>query len=149
MFAEFKINKIDNSLRAGMAIGDFNLYSGENNLKKNPFLYSHTAYSGGWGNGMLPEGKYVIDRIVGPQDIIEHKNADAYTLFNFGWFFAITPQFKTTRSGFGLHPDGNVKGSLGCIVFPFKDLDSNVFCYNVLKGYMEKKRKIDLNVFRT
>lgn len=31
------------------------------------------------------------------------------------WFLPIKPKFSTPRSGFGIHPDGNVHGTLGCI----------------------------------
>lgn len=32
-----------------------------------------------------------------------------------GWFIPLTPTFSTNRTGFGIHPDGNLPGTKGCI----------------------------------
>ena len=32
-----------------------------------------------------------------------------------GWFLPLTPRFSTSRHGFGIHPDGNLPGTKGCV----------------------------------
>ncbi len=40
------------------------------------------------------------------------------------WFIPIEPQFTTSRDGFGIHPDGNVPGTKGCIGLPASEAGS-------------------------
>ena len=74
---------------------------------------SWNAVSGGWGDP-LPSGLYTVER----------RNVTGYTKSigkgfrdktGKGFFVPLTPQFKTARTGLGIHPDGNVPGTQGCI----------------------------------
>jgi len=50
---------------------------------------------------------------------------------------SLVPQFDTERDSLAIHPDGNIEGSLGCIVFPFESLDENIRCRNILRDLLE------------
>jgi len=55
-------------------------------------------------------------QIEGPRTLAKVPENDPYTdKSGFGWFARLIPQFETERSGFGIHPDGNVPGTRGCI----------------------------------
>lgn len=72
--------------------------------------------TGPYGRGALPTGRYIIDwtNVVPP-------GADGWTgppgmaLFGFGFFVPIRHESDTTRDGLGIHPDGGVVGTKGCI----------------------------------
>jgi len=89
--------------------------------------------SGPYGKGYAPKGMYKAYA-----DQLKHRDEEAYSQFGFGWILPIGPQFKTDRTCICLHPDGNVKGSLGCPVFQFASLDENVRCYNLFRDFFEK-----------
>jgi hypothetical protein len=80
---------------------------------------TYDAVSGPWGLGPLPKGQYVI-RV---RDVVTKSPKAGYTdpLTNDSWFIPIKPNFQTSRSGFGIHPDGNVPGTEGCIGLRGKD----------------------------
>lgn len=81
------------------------------------------AISGPHGKGALPLGRYVIktrNAVVG--GALDHRYEDSVS--NNRWFLPIEPQFSTTRKGFGIHPDGNVVGTLGCIGLASGDANS-------------------------
>lgn len=78
---------------------------------------TYTAVSGPYGLGRLPLGDYEIRRA----SVVEGPDLrPPYCVVENGrtlcWFIPLTPLFPTSRSGFGIHPDGNVPGSEGCIV---------------------------------
>lgn len=71
------------------------------------------AVSGPYGLGPLPDGYYdVLTRhvVTGRMDA---PYQDPKT--GLAFFIPIQPLFDTSRSGFGIHPDGNTPGTLGCI----------------------------------
>jgi len=72
---------------------------------------SWAATSGPWGNGEAPSGMYQI--------LSCYEWAEPHPSYTDGkglcWFAKIEPCFETTRSGFGIHPDGGVEGTEGCI----------------------------------
>lgn len=72
------------------------------------------ARSGPWGKGPLPPGRYHLGKPV-PIDPREPLNAPYVDAKGNAWWCPITPQFTTTRKSLGLHADGGVSGSLGCI----------------------------------
>lgn len=76
---------------------------------------SWPAVSGPHGNGRLPEGKYTIevDRRTGQSTSLGKGYRDRET--GLEWFVPLTPHFSTGRTGLGIHPDGNVPGTLGCV----------------------------------
>lgn len=73
---------------------------------------SWMARSGPWGNGQLPDGLYTIGSAARLPVAGSSSYRDAN---NFAWWCPITPRFATHRSSLGIHPDGNVSGTLGCI----------------------------------
>lgn len=76
------------------------------------------ARSGPWGKGPLPCGKYLVEKPVALDVEPESPYSDG---LGFAWFARLLPQFATERSGFGIHPDGNVPGTKGCIGLMKKD----------------------------
>jgi len=78
------------------------------------------AVSGPYGKGKLPAGEYLITE---PVEI--KSKADKYKPYRdktgFTWWCRIKPMFETERSGFGIHPDGNISGTLGCIGITLDD----------------------------
>ena len=72
------------------------------------------AVSGPHGKGPLPLGQYEIrTRHVVANRSMSNSYEDKAT--GNRWFIPIEPLFNTTRDGFGIHPDGNMPGTLGCI----------------------------------
>lgn len=69
--------------------------------------------SGPHGKGPAPPGIYKVDKPVTIEASDENKPFTDTK--GFAWWAALTPAFETERSGFGIHPDGNVPGSKGCI----------------------------------
>ncbi len=76
------------------------------------------AISGPYGKGKLPQGIYKISR----REITLYSSKVAKGFQDRtgkGFFIPIYPEFKTTRGKqngrLGIHPDGNVYGTLGCI----------------------------------
>lgn len=86
----------------------------ENNRLISPNGKKWPAVSGPYGKGKLPSGQYLITQ---PVEI--KSKADKYKPYRdktgFAWWCRIKPSFETDRSGFGIHPDGNIPGTLGCI----------------------------------
>jgi len=85
------------------------------------------AKSGPWGLGELPPGLYTVGRreITDYTSAIDSAYKDKTT--GQGFFVPIYPQFSTSRgkSGrLGIHPDGNVSGTEGCIGLALGDTRS-------------------------
>ena len=77
------------------------------------------ATSGPWGNGVAPPGAY---RVVRPAAIAPLKVNIPYTdKCGFAWFASLEPLFVTDRKSLGLHADGGVPGTRGCIGLKVKD----------------------------
>src|SRR5688572_10627148 len=73
---------------------------------------SWSAVSGPHGRGALPKGTYRIGAAVA----LDREAPNAYRdRAGFAWWCPITPSFSTDRTGLGIHPDGNVPGTEGCI----------------------------------
>ena len=100
-------------------------------------ILRYPAVSGGWGRGMLEVGNYVIRHASGPKEIASIKEKDAYSLFGFGWFASLVPLFETIRDNLGLHPDGHVPGTLGCVGVIFKTLNENIYCWNTIRSALD------------
>jgi hypothetical protein len=75
------------------------------------------AISGPFGHGELPKGLYVVSR----REITPYSSnigAGYQDQNGKGFFIPIYPQFETFRGQngrLGIHPDGSVKGTKGCI----------------------------------
>lgn len=74
--------------------------------------------SGPWGNGSAPRGAYLMEK---PVALAVKPGEDEKSIApfrdpaGFAWFAHLTPLFQTDRTGLGIHPDGNVPGTEGCI----------------------------------
>lgn len=73
----------------------------------------YKAVSGPYGLGPLPDGFYEVLR----RNVVAHGLGAPYQDPESGlnFFIPLNPLFDTHRSGFGIHPDGNTPGTLGCI----------------------------------
>lgn len=76
----------------------------------------YEVVSGGYGKGPIPNGTYDIERynaVTG--DKATMKSGFINPINGRGWFLPLKPQFTTARHGFGIHPDGNLPGTKGCV----------------------------------
>jgi hypothetical protein len=81
------------------------------------------AVSGPHGAGALPVGTYRVER----NKITPYTASIAASYRDStgrGFFLPIKPTFTTPRDGFGIHPDGGVPGTLGCIGLTAADTES-------------------------
>lgn len=75
---------------------------------------SYAAISGPYRTGALPEGSYTVRvRHVVVGGALSSSFKDPKT--GNAWFIPISPDFETDRSGLGIHPDGGIPGTEGCI----------------------------------
>jgi hypothetical protein len=72
------------------------------------------ARSGPWGRGPLPPGRYVLGKPTALDPEAERNDPFTDEEGN-AWWCPITPQFTTDRKSLGIHPDGSVNGTKGCI----------------------------------
>lgn len=122
MNIEYKIEKVDvlDGFTAPIARGKFRI------IDEDILLIEHRANSGGWGKGPMPKGKYKIISVT-------DQTGEAFTLNGVGWFALLEPQFSTNRTYLGIHPDGNVEGSLGCLAIPFVGPRVSIFIRDTIK----------------
>ncbi|RMF56201.1 MAG: hypothetical protein D6748_14045 [Calditrichaeota bacterium] len=93
-----------------------------------------SAVSGPYGRGRAPEGNYFVTIAgdVTPYTNPRNRNEFCDKLGNC-WFARITPQFPTTRSGLGIHPDfDSDSGTAGCIGVTEPNTER---LYNLLHNY--------------
>jgi len=93
---------------------EFDKSTGELTLVKDGATESlGNALSGPHGNGALEAGEYTLDPSFDvPSD---HMNGGFCDPAGNCWFSRLHPQFETQRSGLGMHPDGNIEGTAGCV----------------------------------
>jgi len=75
---------------------------------------TYEAISGKWGKGALPSGlPYKVKQAVR----LGHDASPAYAdKSGMRWWARIEPDgWECDRTGLGIHPDGNLPGTLGCI----------------------------------
>lgn len=74
---------------------------------------SYTAVSGPHGKGQLPNGTYTVKT----RNVVtgNHLSSSFRAEDGNAWFIPIEPVFSTNREGLGIHPDGGISGTLGCI----------------------------------
>jgi hypothetical protein len=76
------------------------------------------AVSGPYGNGYLPNGTYIAAR----NKMLDKPSGSPYCDKNDKcWMQPMDPNFSTSRTDLGIHPDGNVAGTQGCIGLKDKD----------------------------
>ena len=87
---------------------------------------TYRAVSGPYGKGALPNGSYQVLELV---DLDITEKSKPYCIGDICFWIPLIPDIETARTGLGIHPDGNVKGSLGCIAIESED-DCVLFrCY--------------------
>jgi RHS repeat-associated protein len=82
-----------------------------------PVAQTSGATSGPYGGGPLPPGEYEGEPRGGSNapTVGGQRNRAYCDPVGNCWFAPISPILDTPRSGFGIHPDGNVPGTEGCI----------------------------------
>lgn len=76
----------------------------------------YKCITGGYGLGPIPDGLFEVrvrHAVEGKKNNM--KSGYVNPLNNRGWFLPLNPKFSTSRTGFGIHPDGNLPGTKGCI----------------------------------
>lgn len=87
--------------------------------------------SGGWGKGAAPKGEYsaVSYRV---------EAGEAYSRFGIGFFVHIVPQFETDRTELGIHFDGSVPGTLGCIGLQCSNVEDAIKVRNLFRDAFDR-----------
>lgn len=71
-----------------------------------------SVVSGPWNKGVLPDGEYGVKKF---NVVAASPNPSFKSPSGVGWFIPMQSPITIERSGFGIHPDGNVTGTAGCI----------------------------------
>ena len=72
-----------------------------------------TMVAGGFGSGAPQNGEYTVDTYRNRRKDKDYN--PGMNILGVGFSFNLNPQFETERSLLRIHPDGNNKGTLGCI----------------------------------
>ncbi len=126
-----------NTDRPAMAEGKLDIIEVGTNGKEYTRM-SVDAVGGPYGNGSPPNGDYSVDN---PRK----RSESGFTSDGVGFSFDLNPKFNTKRTHLRIHPDGNNKGTLGCIGLRSYG-EKNLKFYNLLKSEIEKRGSIDLNI---
>lgn len=107
------------------------VYSINNKLLSSPYGEQWEAASGPWGNGALPSGPYTIGHMYryGATGMGSYRDSAGNA-----WWCPISPQFSTPRTGLGIHPDGGVAGTKGCIGLKAYDTSSARYALDISFG---------------
>jgi len=92
--------------------------------------------SGPHGKGELPQGFYSVLR----KHVVVHDLPDSFCYKGVCFFIPIQPKFRTERGGFGIHPDGGIHGTLGCV--GLQNEDNKKFWKRWLKTPMSRRPKL-------
>lgn len=80
------------------------------------FNDEYQVITGGYGKGEIPNGLYNVEVYKAVEgDKFSMKSGFVNPITGRGWFLPLTPKFTTARHGFGIHPDGNLPGTKGCV----------------------------------
>lgn len=81
---------------------------------------AYAAISGPWSAGVLPNGAYGVKKY----NVVD-KGLQAGFICQSGkqFFIPLQQPSNIKRSGFGIHPDGNIEGTQGCIGIVGADAD--------------------------
>lgn len=107
-----------------------------------PVTLQWKCISGTYGLGALPQGEYTIDKCYKLKEI--KGKTEAYQGVAYPWVAKLTPQFETDRTGLLIHPDGNKKGTRGCIGICKTENDTEV--YNIITQLLNRKKELSLLV---
>ena len=93
---------------------------------------SWSANSGPWGNGRLPNGEWIGSNA-------RTRTSDAMVRNGVGFSVDLDPTFNTSRDLIRIHPDGNVRGTQGCIGLTGNRAQLNSF-YDQIDAYFYRCR---------
>ena len=96
------------------------------------------AVAGPYGNGAPENGDYTVDS---PRE----RSEAGFTSNGVGFSFNLNPKFNTSRTLLRIHPDGNNKGTLGCIGLGGTAEQLNDF-YNFLGSEINNNGAVDMNI---
>jgi len=108
-------------------------------------IHDFPILSGGHGRGYLDLGEYSIRGLSTPEKVAKMPNPKPYQTDGYGFAFPMTPLFETNRTGIWMHPDGNIPGSLGCIVWT-QSKTFNEILYELVKTAISIQGTIPVSV---
>ncbi len=114
------------------------MWTVENGGLTSPSGKSWKAASGPYGKGRLEKGIYTIGTMVDVNPPNYRKGAFKDSAGN-AWFCPIKSDSTSTRKGLGIHPDGSVPGTEGCIGLTEMDTSS---AYSKLKQAKGEKLEV-------
>ncbi|MDD3281537.1 MAG: hypothetical protein PHC83_08205, partial [Bacteroidales bacterium] len=96
------------------------------------------AVGGPYGNGAPENGDYTVDS---PRE----RSEAGFKKNGVGFSFNLNPTFDTERADLRIHPDGNNRGTKGCIGLEGTKKQLNDF-YNFLETEIDNNGAIDMNI---
>lgn len=119
----------------------------ENNMATGVLMFRNFEIafkSGGYGKGAAPKGEYVAHSYMNITP--DFPQSDAYMKFGIGFFVRIDPTFQCDRSDLGIHFDGNVPGTLGCIGLQCSKFEDAIKVKNLFRDAFDKGKKIECRI---
>jgi hypothetical protein len=99
---------------------------------------SYDVLSGGWGNGSLQNGDYMVNNL-------RDNRTGSYENYGIGFTFDVNPKFETCRALLRIHPDGGIKGTEGCIGL-IGGKETLLRFKNSLNNLLKSQGSVNLNV---
>lgn len=109
-------------------------------LDEDEVIATFRANSGGFGNGCLKHGMYKIQYT---QALADDGTRNSFKKEGKPWWASLTAMFKDDREALGLHADGGIRGSLGCLVVMERDIEF----FGILASIIKDQREIILTVY--
>ena len=106
-------------------------------------ILSITMVAGGFGSGAPQNGEYTVDTYRNRRKDKDYN--PGMNILGVGFSFNLNPQFETERSLLRIHPDGNNKGTLGCIGVTGTQEELLEF-EETLKNLLKQKRSIPATI---
>jgi uncharacterized protein (TIGR00725 family) len=118
----------------------------EGTLKWPAKSLASSAISGPYGNGYLPAGSYLAFR----NKMLDKPSGSSYCdTKNKCWMQPLDPQFSTTRTDLGIHPDGGPAGTEGCIGIEDPDTKKWYDAFYGVSGSSSVEVRIEAHAFRS
>ena len=106
-------------------------------------ILSINMVAGGFGSGAPQNGEYTVDTYRNRRKDKDYN--PGMNILGVGFSFNLNPQFETERSLLRIHPDGNNKGTLGCIGVTGTQEELLEF-EKTLKNLLKQKRNIQATI---
>lgn len=98
------------------------------------YFFNYIANSGKYGKGTMPLGKYELKK---PIILIDEEGNRPYKKDGDPWYCELVPLFNCDRTGLCIHPDGGVKGTLGCLGIEKNDL---ILLDDIQRAFREQEK---------